>query len=179
MSKKFYFLLIAFVISISGIAQRGNNQVIVGMEGALPVGNFDNYKAGFGFVGKILIGFSDHSQLGFTTGYTAFKQKGSTDEFKVKTSVVPFLATYRHRFSILYVEPQLGIGRYTTTIKQEVGGTETKVTNSDGAFTWALGAGIQVSSIDLGIRFQSGSRDGSSVGFFGIHAGYIFQGGNK
>lgn len=179
MSKNFYFLLIALVISTAGIAQKGNNQVIVGLEGALPVGDFDNYKAGFGFIGKILIGFGDRSQLGFTTGYTTFKLKGSTDDYKVKTSVVPFLATYRHRFNILYLEPQLGFGRYTTTIKEETGGTETKITNSDGAFTWALGAGIQVSSIDLGVRYQSGSRDGGSIGFFGIHAGYIFQGGRN
>jgi hypothetical protein len=179
MSKKLYFLLIACMISAVSFAQKGNNQIIGAIEGGLPVGKFDDFKAGFGFIGKVLFGFSDHSQLGFTTGYTAFKQKGSTDDYKVKTSVVPFMATYRHRFSILYVEPQLGYGKYTNTIKQEVGGTETKITNSEGAFTWSLGAGLQVSSIDLGVRYQAGTNDGGSVGYFGIHAGYIFQGGRK
>jgi hypothetical protein len=182
--KKIYILLLAFSISSISMAQSGNHQIIAGVELGLPVGDFDGYKAGFGFVGKALFGFSDHSQIGFTTGgfttgYTAFKAKGSTDDYKVKTSVVPFLATYRHHFSIFYVEPQLGYGSYTTTIKEEVGGNEQKTTMKDGAFTWAFGAGLQVSSIDLGLRYQAGHKDGGTVGFFGIHAGYIFQGGGR
>jgi hypothetical protein len=177
--KHIYILLIAISISGFSFAQSGNHQIIAGVELGLPVGDFNGYKAGFGFIGKALFGFSDHSQIGFTTGYTAFKAKGSTDDYKVKTSVVPFLATYRHHFSIFYLEPQLGFGSYTTTIKEEVSGNEQKTTIKDGAFTWAVGAGLQVSSIDLGIRYQAGHKDGGTVGFFGIHAGYIFQGGGR
>ena len=83
--KHIYILLIAISISGFSFAQSGNHQIIAGVELGLPVGDFYGYKAGFGFIGKALFGFSDHSQIGFTTGYTAFKAKGSTDDYKVKT----------------------------------------------------------------------------------------------
>jgi hypothetical protein len=179
MNKKFYILMLC-VMSVSiSFGQKGNNQIIGAVDVGLPVGDFGDYKVGVGVIGKILFGFSDHSQIGFTTGYTAFKLDEDMAGFKQKTSIVPFLATYRHHFSILFVEPQLGFGKYTTTTKDETTGSEIKITNSDGAFTWGIGAGIQVSAIDFGIRYQSGAKDGGSIGYFGIHAGYIFQGGRK
>ena len=177
--KKLYVLSLCLITCSVSFAQKGNNQFIPAIEVGIPVGEFDGYKTGFGLVGKILFGFGKHSQIGFTTGYTDFKSKLTTDDYKIKTSVVPFMATYRHHFSALYLEPQIGFGRYTTTIKEEVGGTETKTTNGGGAFTYALGAGVKISSIDLGVRFQAGSKDEMTVGYFGIHAGYIFQGGKK
>jgi hypothetical protein len=177
--KKFYILLFSVLTCSVAFGQKGKNQIIPAIEVGLPVGEFDGYKTGFGFLGKLLIGFGKNSQLGLTTGYTAFKSKLTTDDFKIKTSVVPFLLTYRYNLSALYLEPQVGYGSYTTTTKEEVGGTETKTTDGGGAFTWSVGAGVQVGSVDLGLRFQAGSKDEMSVGYFGIHAGYIFQAGKK
>lgn len=177
--KKLYILMLSIFISLISLAQKGNNQFIPAIEVGFPVGEFDGYKTGVGIIGKLLIGFGSHSQIGFTTGYSDFKSKLTTDDYKIKTSVVPFMASYRHHFSALYVEPQIGFGRYTTTIKEDVAGTETKTTNGGSAFTYAIGAGVKISSIDLGVRYQAGSKDDMTVGYFGIHAGYIFQGGKK
>ena len=177
--KKHYLLILGILLFTTTFAQKGKNQIIPAIEIGLPAGEFDGYKTGIGLLGKILIGFGKNSQIGFTTGYSDFKSKVTTDDYKVKTTVVPFLASYRYNLSALYLEPQVGFGRYTTTIKEEVGGTETKTTNGGGAFTWAIGAGVQVSSIDLGVRYQAGSKDGNTIGYFGIHAGYIFRTGKN
>ena len=177
--KRLYILSFCFITCSLSYAQKGNNQLIPAIEVGLPMGEFDGYKTGFGFLGKLLIGIGKNSQLGFTTGYTSFKSKESTDNYKEKISVVPFMASYRYNFTALYLEPQVGYGNYTSTIKEEVNDTETKITNNGGALTWAIGAGVRVSSIDLGIRYQAGVKDDLTVGYFGIHAGYIFQGGKK
>ena len=171
--KKLYILSLSLLTCSFSFAQKGNNILIPAIEVGLPMGEFDGYKTGFGFIGKLLIGFGRNSQIGITTGYTAFKAKISTDDYKVKTSVVPFMASYRYNLSALYFEPQVGYGNYTTTIKEEVGGTETKEKSNAGALTWALGAGVRISSIDLGIRYQAGVQDDMTVGYFGIHAGYV------
>src|SRR5690606_10275915 len=121
------------------------------------------------------VGLGERSQFGISTGYTVFKLKGSTDNYKVKTSVIPILASYRHNVSLLYLEPQMGYGIYTSTIKTQTGGTSTKTTSSEGGFTWSLGAGVQINVLDLGIRYQAGYPGDGTIGYFGVHAAYVFR----
>jgi hypothetical protein len=161
--------------TIAAFSQSGNNQFIPALELGIPTGSFNDFKTGFGVSGKALIGVGQHAQIGFSTGYTWFKLKGSTDAYKVKNSVVPILVGYRYHLPVIYIEPQLGYGIYTSTVKTQTGSTETKVSNTNGGFTWTFGGGIQVGNVDIGVRYQAGYPGGGTIGFFGFHLGYVFS----
>ena len=161
-------LLFASVVMLSTLvkAQQGKNQIGIAAEAALPIGDFaDGYKTGVGGSLKGLYGVGESGQITFTTGYTAFKVKNSEDTY----SIIPLLAGYRHNFTGgVYVEPQLGYGiyRYHSDFLDE--------TESDGAFTYAIGVGFAASGFDAGIRYQGASKDGSNISFIGVRVGYNF-----
>jgi len=173
--KKTVLILLVSVTTMVCVAQSGNNQFIPALEIGLPTGDFDSYKTGIGLSAKALIGVGNQGQVSFSTGYSSFKMKNSTDIYKAKISVIPLLVGYRYHLSVVYIEPLLGYGIYGTTTKTGSGGTETKVSHSEGGFTWALGGGVQLGNVDLGVRYQSGHPDVGTIGFIGFHAGYVFS----
>ena len=179
MQKLIFSLFILFLAVLPAFAQKGNNQFIPALEIGLPTGDFNDFKTGIGVSAKALFGVGDHGQIGISTGYTGFKLKGSNDDYKLKISIIPILVGYRYRFTVVYLEPQIGYGIYTTTIKTETGGTDSKSSSSDGGFTWTLGGGVQLGSVDLGVRYQAGYPGGGSIGIIGFHAGYVFRSGKN
>ena len=160
-------LAFACVVALSSVkAQQGNNQIGIAGEVGLPIGDFsDGYKTGIGGSVKGLFGVGTAGQITFTTGYTKFKGK-EDDLFDYSSSIIPLLAGYRHNFSGFYVEPQLGYGIYGVKVEDE--------SDSDGAFTYAVGIGYAKSGFDAGVRYQGASKDGSTTSLVGIHVGYNF-----
>src|SRR5688500_12227408 len=150
-------------------AQQGNNQIGIAAEAALPIGDFaDSHKTGIGGSVKALFGIGQSGQVTFTTGYLSFKGEESTDDFKYTATIIPLLAGYRHNFTGgLYVEPQLGYGIYGS--KVEV--MDEDATDSEGAFTYAIGIGFAASGFDAGVRYQGASKDGNTTSFVGIRVG--------
>ena len=171
------FLAAAFVVAgfIGANAQKGNNQIGVGVDLGLPMGDFgDAYKLGIGGYVKGLFGIGSAGQISLTTGYTSFSAK---DEFKdalgadkIKGSVIPIMVGYRHNFTGFYVEPQVGYGIYGTKIE----GGIFEMDDSEGAFTYALGLGYSVNGFDIGARYESASKDGDSQSMIGFRIGYNF-----
>jgi hypothetical protein len=166
------FLVLASVFALSAAnAQTGNNQIGIGLDLGLPTGDYsDAFKLGIGGYAKYLHGVGSAGQVTFTTGYQSFKAKESTDEESGTLSVIPLLAGYRHNFSGLYVEPQLGMGIYK--VKVEAGGQS--FSESESKFTYGIGAGYAVSGFDIGVRYQAGSLD-PSFGQIGFRVGYNFS----
>jgi len=178
--KKFFAIVLAVVfISATGFAQKGNNRVGVGADVSFPTGDFgEAFNAGVGIYAKGMYGIGTAGQITFTTGFSSFKMEGSSDDFKMTMRVIPLLAGYRHYFNGFFAEPQLGYGIYGARIKTDIEGLEGS--DSEGAFTWALGAGyIFNDQIEVSARYQSGSRDGSSISLFGLRVGYNFSLGSK
>jgi|SRR5687768_15137961 len=153
-------------------AQQGNNQIGIAAEAALPIGDFaDSHKTGIGGSLKGLFGVGQSGQVTFTTGYTSFKSEGSTNNFKSTFTVIPLLAGYRHNFTGgIYVEPQLGYGIYGSKIEI----MDEDETDSEGAFTFAIGIGFAASGFDAGVRYQGASQDGNTTSFVGVRVGYNF-----
>lgn len=171
-------LVLASVFALSAAnAQTGKNQLSIGAEVNLPMGDFgDAFNTGFGGSLKYLHGVGSAGQVTLTTGYSTFKMKGSTDDESVKASIIPILVGYRHNFSGVYVEPQLGYGIYG--YKEKFGGESSS--DSQGAFTWAIGAGYAMEQgLDLGVRYQSASKDGSTTSLIGFRVAYNFSLGGK
>ncbi|MBP7557407.1 MAG: outer membrane beta-barrel protein [Chitinophagaceae bacterium] len=179
--KKTFLLIGISLLSFAGFAQKGNNQINVGVELGLPTGdNGDVSKAGFGGTVKGLYGIGTAGQLSLTTGFISFSAKSEFAELlgadKITSTVVPILAGYRHHFSGFFVEPQVGYGIYGGKIK----GGDFATSDSQGAFTWAAGVGYIYKNAEIGARYQSMSKDGESSGFVGIRLAYNFSlGGNK
>jgi hypothetical protein len=165
-------LVFACVIALSTVkAQQGTNQIGIAADLGLPMGDFgDGFKTGFGAQLRALFGIGTAGQITFTTGYSGFKGKESTNEFKYSTTIIPLLAGYRHNFSGFYVEPQIGYGIYGAKVEIN----DEDETSSDGAFTYAIGLGIAKSGFDAGVRYQAASKDGSTTSLVGIHVGYNF-----
>jgi hypothetical protein len=158
-----------FVSMISAYAQKGNFQIGLAGEMAMPVGHFDNdFNTGFGGSVKALYGIGNKSQLTLTTGYDRFKAKGELSMFNSTVNIIPFLAGYRLATKGFYVEPQVGYGLYT--FKVNFNGESPSET--DGAFTYALGIGYTIHGIDCGVRYQAGRKDSDDISMIGLHIGY-------
>ncbi len=168
------FLAAAFVVAgvIGANAQKGNNQIGVGADLGFPTGDFgEAFKTGFGGYAKGLFGIGTAGQVTLTTGFQSFKAKGSTDDESASWRIIPFLVGYRHNFSGFYVEPALGYSSNSLKI-EFMGESESE---SEGMFTWSAGAGYVVSGFDIGVRYQSMSKDGDSFSLFGVRVGYNFS----
>jgi hypothetical protein len=167
-------LVLASVFALNAAnAQTGKNQVGIAFEVGLPMGDFkDGVKTGFGGSLKYLHGVGSAGQVTLTSGYTMFNAKDVPSGYTVKASIIPILLGYRHNFSGAYVEPQVGYGIYGSKFKG--GGIDES--SSDGAFTWAIGVGYAMEQgLDLGARYQSASKNGSTTSLIGLHIGYNFS----
>jgi hypothetical protein len=170
-------LMMAFILvalSFAGAhAQTGNNQVGIGAEVGIPTGDFgDAFNPGFGASVKGLYGVGSAGQVTLTLGYTIFKEKEESG-VNLKASILPIMAGYRHNFSGLYLEPQIGYGSYGLHAKY-MGESESE---SEGGFTWAAGLGYAMNGLDISARYQSGKLEDADSPFslVGIRIGYNFS----
>lgn len=171
--KKLLFVCASAFFFATVNAQSGNNQIGVGLDIGLPIGDFgDAANVGFGGTIKGLLGVGTAGQVTLGTGYTSFKAKGSTSTDKAHLSIIPILLGYRQNFSGFYIEPQAGYGIYG--VKEKVSGVS--VSNSEGAFTWAAGVGYAMAQgLDLGVRYQGATKDGDNTSLIGFHARWNFS----
>lgn len=163
---------ILVLISFSQVnAQSGNNGLGVGLDLGLPLGDFgDAAKLGIGGSVKFLYGVGTSGQLTLTSGYTTFKAKDIPSGYDASSSIIPILAGYRHNLGGLYLEPQLGYGIYGSKFSYQ----NVSESSSDGAFTWAVGAGYAMTpGVDVGVRFQSATKEGEALNLLGIALRYV------
>lgn len=181
--KKGILLSIVFLFfSICAFAQKGNNQVSVGLDVGFPVGDFgESSNVGFGGTVKGMYGVGTAGQMELTLGYLGFSYKNNNSIVKASNNLFPILVGYRHFFDNIYVEPQLGLTVISNKLKRsgvDVGGENIGGENyliSTAAFGWAIGVGYLFDNFDFSIRYQSASKNGGSLGFFGLRVGYNFD----
>lgn len=170
------FVIAAILFCVQTNAQKGTNKLVIAADLGLPMGDFgDAAKIGGGIMGKMLFGVTPAGDITATTGVSFFPVNlddlgfGGFDGLKGTWSVVPVLVGYRHNFlNGVFLEPQLGMGVYAAKVKYQ-GQSES---DSQSAFTWAAGVGYAKNSLEVGVRYQSGEKDGS-LALIGIHIGYV------
>ena len=173
MKKVLLVLVSAVGLTAASYAQKGTTQIGVAAEVGMPMSDFgDAAKTGFGASVKGLFGIGTAGQVTFTTGYTTYAGKDVPDGMSLHFNVIPLLAGYRHNFNGLFVEPQVGYGIYGAKVKMDGQGS---ASDSNGGFTWAVGAGYAKNGFEGGVRYQSASVQGSTFGLIGIHVGYNFS----
>ena len=173
MKKVLLVLVSAVGLTAASYAQKGTTQIGVAAEVGLPMSDFgDAAKTGFGASVRGLFGIGTAGQISFTTGYTTYGAKDLPDGMSAHFNVIPLLAGYRHNFSGFFVEPQLGYGIYGAKVSVDGQGS---ASDSNGGFTWAVGAGYAKNNFEGGVRYQSASVQGSTMSLVGIHIGYNFS----
>jgi hypothetical protein len=168
-------LAVAVLFSIQLNAQKGVNKLVIAADLGIPTGDFSEI-AGVGgcIMGKLLFGISPSGDITGTTGISFYGIKDfdlgyGFDDIKGSWSIIPVLAGYRHNFNGgFFLEPQIGMGIYAAKVKYQ-GESES---NSQSAFTWAVGFGYTKKNLEVGVRYQSGENDGS-LSLVGLHFGYI------
>ena len=167
--RKVILVLASFFVLSAIKAQSGKNQIGIAFEVGLPMSDFkDVAKTGFGGSLKYLHGVGTAGQVTLTSGYTVYNAKDAVSTFLDHTSIIPILLGYRHNFSGAYIEPQAGYGIYGSKFGSE--------SNSDGAFTWAIGVGYAMEQgLDIGARYQSASKNSATTSLIGLHLGYNFS----
>ena len=174
MKKTIALIACSIVVSCAAFAQKGNNQLGIGAEMAMPFGQFDNdFSTGYGGYLKGLFGVGKTSQVTITAGCSRHKAKGILSWYHASSYIVPFLAGYRMYAKGFFVEPQVGYGIYYAKIK------DIDVSDTDGAFTYAIGTGYTYKGLEAGIKYRGGKSGSDDVAVFAIHLGYNFSFGRR
>lgn len=173
MKRVFVLILSIGFFATAGLAQSGKNQIGVGAEAGIPTADMgDATKLGLGVTVKGFYGIGNAGQLTLTSGLISFGAKKEIKELldadKISTTLIPVLAGYRHHFNGLYVEPQVGYGIFAGKIK----GGPFAESSSEGAFTWAAGVGYTFNAFEVGARYQSSHKDGTSNALVALRVGY-------
>ena len=174
MKKTFFIVLAGILLSVGAYAQKGDLTFGGGADVSFPSGDFGNYfKPGFGVYGKTMLGVGKAGHVTFTTGYSSFKLRDGLADVTTIFNQVPVLLGYRHNFNSFFVEPQLGYSFVGVKMTSEEDGSYTE---GSGLATWAAGVGyIFNNHVEVSARYQSGSKNGSSVSTFGLRVGYNFS----
>ena len=174
MRKTCLIIATTLVFASTGLAQNKGISFGGGGDLSFPMGEFGEYfKTGFGVYGKTMFGAGKAGQVSFTSAYSSFKFRGKIPGGSLSMNLIPLLVGYRHHFNGVFIEPQFG---YTIIGVKAISEEEGTMTDSGGFVTWAAGAGYVFNKqVELSIRYQAGSKNGSSVNVFGLRLGYNFS----
>ena len=141
--------------------------ISAGAELALPVGDFkEGYKFGLGVTAQGEYPAAEKLGVTLSAGYLSFS--GKTFEFlgqKYKNEaqgIIPVMAGAKYYFADnIYGHAQAGVSFFNNGV--------------GAAFTWSPGVGIKASeNIDVLVKYQSASKDGSTASFLGARVAYTF-----
>jgi hypothetical protein len=171
--KKMKFVLAAFstMIAVNSFSQAGGvprPSLSIGVEGALPMGDFNKgYNMGIGGSAKFAFPVAPDLDLTLNAGYISHSGKTIVANFKNPTvNLIPIKAGVRyHTAAGIFIEPQLGY----TNFKYK--GSD----NSSSAFTYAANVGYALSKgVDFGVRYEAFSKNEVTTSFIGARLGYSF-----
>lgn len=166
------FVILFTLISLHAAAQvttAGRTTLSLGAEVGIPAGDLnESQKIGLGGSLKALFPLFQGGALTLSAGYISFSGD-ETGSFKYPAlNFIPFKAGLRYNISPggLYLEPQLG---YTSI------GTANSNTKATGGFTYAAALGTMLQAIDLSLRYEGVSRNGTTLPFIGVRGAYNFR----
>ncbi|HRN80038.1 MAG TPA: outer membrane beta-barrel protein [Ferruginibacter sp.] len=165
--KKLFMIAAFTAASFATFAQEGGSttkgfKFSVGANAALPIGDladFSSFGAGVDIQGQYW--FSDKVAATLDAGFTSLFGKDGADA----TSLIPVRAGIRYMVADkFYLSGKVGMGSF-----------KTKGFDATTAFGWAAGAGYQISSnIDLGLTFDSYTKNSQTNSMVNLRVGYTF-----
>ena len=163
--KKLILAFSIFAIATSVNAQTKPTRFSIGVEAALPMGDFNTAGYKFGIGGSAQIEHKVASDLGLTlnAGYITFSNTVSGDKYHF--SEIPVLAGVKYWFSPkVYAHGQLGAIFNSTKFPSSLGGG----TYSSTGFGYSPGVGFLISNnVDLLIKYVGNSVSNKNSGYSG------------
>lgn len=165
------FLVAALVCSIAITSKVGAqdtlNKIIpppsfnIAAEFAIPVGDLNLITPlGLGASGKFIFPLSDIVAFTASGGYIYYFEKSFEGESFGGFHSIPFKGGLRFiSLRGFYFEPQLGYSIFGSD------------GDSDGAFTYAGNIGYLIKNFDISARYESATKNGSSLSHIGIRVG--------
>lgn len=179
--KKMFLVLIAVLCLSNFLMAQGKMGLSVQGGVALPTGDFGDV-AGTGFGGSVTFMYEVSPMLAITgsAGYTTWGPKEDLpDGFDYSLATIPVLVGARYTFGkgnfLPYISAELGMHFLSSTV--EILGQE--YSDSESKFGFAPGVGFyyafnQKTMLDVNVKYNSISTEGSSTSYIGINAGVGF-----
>ncbi len=163
MKAKLLLFVVLFVFAVSVNAQNKGDKAFKIGAGAmigLPMGDASdatNLAYGVDLMGQY--GVAEKLAVTLSAGYQDWSYKTGFSD----AGLIPVLAGVKYDFSDkIYGSAQVGLSFGTAS-------------GSESAFTFAPGVGYKISDkFDLLLKYQSASKDGASLSFLGLRAGFTF-----
>ncbi|MFT3886120.1 MAG: OmpW family outer membrane protein [Flavobacteriales bacterium] len=164
-----------------------DNQLSLGADIALPLGDFGKaYSLGIGPTVGFEIPVGDNLGVTLQAGYDIMMVKSDQKDFIKSASMIPAQVGLKYYFQDqqegFYAHGQLGIHNTSLKTKEQDLGLITipSETSTSTNFSWALGVGYQLESLDLGLRYNSISPDSDAKGakaasYIGLRIAYLIH----
>lgn len=183
--KKMFLVLIAFLCLSGIIVAQGKMALSVQGGIAIPTGDFGD-AAGMGFGGSTTFMYEVSPMLHITgsIGYTTWGPKEDLPEgFDYSFSSIPVLVGAKYVLGkgnfLPYVSAELGMHFLSSTVKSSFFGQTFEQSDSEAKFGFAPGAGFffafnPKTMLDVNLKYNIISTEGSSTSYLGINAGVAF-----
>ena len=143
----------------------------IGVEGSLPVGDFNDAGYNFGIGGSAQVDHKIASNAAITlnAGYLNYANKSSVIDYHF--SVIPVLAGVKYWFSPkVYGSAQLGAAFNSVKVSNSNSGSSTST-----GFAYSPGIGFNISnSVDLLVKYFGNSVNGGTFSSVGARLAYNF-----
>lgn len=168
-----------------------SHQVSIGADLLLPQGDFSKeFSLGVGPTVGFELPVGDRVGITIEAAYDILMLKDEIKEVLDGATIIPAQAGLKYYFqesqSGIYAHAQAGIHAFSEKFKENsLFGLEEE-TESKTNFSWAIGAGFQLSKLDIGVRYNmvmageeegesGGGEEGEALSYIGLRIGYILS----
>ncbi len=180
----------AGLLLASGLMAQGH-QISIGADLLMPQGDFSKeFSLGVGPTLGYELPVGDKVGITIQAGYDILMLKDEIKEVLEGATIIPAQAGLKYYFqesqSGVYAHAQAGIHAFSEKFKENaLFGLEAE-TESKTNFSWGIGAGYQLSKLDIGIRYNmvmageeeggsDGEEEGEALSYIGLRIGYILS----
>jgi outer membrane protein W len=188
---KYNTFLAAIALCAGVTAQAQSPQVSLGVDLALPVGDFgDFYSLGVGPAAGFELPVGDNLGVTAQISYQFLMTKSDYSDLVKSSSMLPAQVGLKYYFQDqqegFYGHGMLGIHSNSVTTEDQtftVLGQTTTIegsTESSTNFSWGIGAGYMMEKLDIGLRYNSISPDSDIEGaksssYIGLRVAYLIN----
>lgn len=168
--KKIMLFFAAITITAATVNAQMGTSFSLGLEAAVPMGDFNKLGYKFGFGGSLQVDHKVASDMALTlnAGYITHNNKTTTPS--VRFNVIPVLAGVKYWFSPkVYGSAQLGAAFNSAKVNNQTGNSTST------GFAYSPGVGFNISNnIDLLVKYFGNSVNGGSFSSIGARLAYTF-----
>ena len=174
--KKIALCVMVLLFSAAAFSQKGiGTELAFGLDFGVPVGSFGlNANPGFGADAKVGYNFTSHWAADIQAGYMAFFTTQKLNDRNIGTIGDGFFKLCG-RYTTngrLYIEPALGISKFSSGNIRDIGGNGLTLAGTVGYYADAA------KTFDFSVRYESTSNS-ESIRFVGLRFGYRLVSGHS